>query len=268
MPAQRATQSQPERKYAGSAVLTRPPRATSAVADLVHNSPMIAAQRKQLEGCFGNCAFPVQRYFTFGNEEYYSAKDVDNKNSGVYKVLSKDPGLLAAARALAVQDEDGGTFKTPKALITYLEKNLPSAIEKGRGESEKIEKEVLDTVGAIGSEQTEPKGWGHTFSNGRHGQDMAANEGKLAIARAKSENQDAIGVWVSNENASMLIRTVYAKIGGKDSAEVHKLEGGVPLSIGIEYTKDGKSQPCSGFFLKVQGGIVITAYPTNKAEAY
>jgi hypothetical protein len=41
---------------------------------------------------------------------------------------------------------------------------------------------------------------------------------------------------------------------------------GMPESIGVEVTKNGAIRKCTGFFVKIQSRIVISAYPTSKSK--
>lgn len=204
----------------------------------------------------------LQRSFEYKQKEYYSAEEVHDKTE-VHKDLSGEPGLLAAARALA-NASDHQVFKTRKDLVEHLNKTYPNVIKEAQNKGAEADEEFEDLLMFLGGEIGNPKGWGHTFSNGRHGDDMF-RQPKLAQQRAMKERKEAIGVWVDNEKAKTLIATSFARVGGKDSIYVEDLFG-MPDSIGVEVTQDGAIRKCTGFFVKIQGKIVISAYPTNKTK--
>lgn len=210
-----------------------------------------------------NASPVVQRSFELNGEEYYKG-DV-KEGTAAYKGLAKYEGYVAAAAALAAKDDVSPEFKTVQLLKAYLEKHHQDDIQSGASAGQKEEQELQSAVGLIGAKSMKPKGWGHAFSNGKHGEDMAAANGRDAVRRAKEEGHDKIGVWVSNAKAMALIEAQYAKMDGKDGVEFVDL-GGMPESIGVQYTKGGKKEPCEGFFLKIQDGIVITAYPADRDQ--
>jgi hypothetical protein len=204
----------------------------------------------------------LQRSFEYKNKEYYKAAEVTDKTQ-VYKDLVNEPGLFAAAKALA-DEKDHQIFKTRGEMVRYLKEHHSAATEEALAKEAEDDEEFEDTLMYLGGEQGEPRGWGHTFSNGRHGEDMW-RQPKLAQARAKKENKEAIGVWVNNDKAKKLIATSFGRVGGKDSVYIEDVAG-MPTTVGVEITQDGTVRECQSFFIKIQRGIVISAYPTNKSK--
>jgi hypothetical protein len=70
---------------------------------------------------------------------------------------------------------------------------------------------------------------------------------------------------VDNAKARKLIATSFGRVGGEDSVYIEDLFG-MPATVGAEITQDGEVRKCQGFFMKIQRGIVISAYPTNKSK--
>jgi hypothetical protein len=205
----------------------------------------------------------LQRSFEYKNKEYYSAAEVTDKTA-VYKDLVNEPGLFDAAKALAASADTHQVFKTRGEMVSYLKEHHSAAIDEALTKGAEDDEELADTLLVLGGEQGVPKGWGHTFSNGRHGDDMW-RQPKLAQERAKREKKEAIGVWVNNDKAKTLIATSFGRVGGKDSVYIEDVRG-MPVSVGVEITQDGTVRACRGFFMKIQRGIVISAYPTNKSK--
>lgn len=190
-------------------------------------------------------------------------KEEVKSGSNVYKILEKaGPGMIAAAQELAVNSNAEPEFKTPKALLEYLKSKYAELIKqvdtKAKGKDEEFEKKLT----VIEGEKIAPKGWGHTFSNGKHGPDMAKDNGKLAIARATKEKK-SIGVWVNKEKAERLLCRIYSSLGGKPTEKYIKFS--FPENVGLEYNENGKYSKCEGLFIKINDdGVIVTAYPTNQ----
>ena len=204
----------------------------------------------------------IQPMFEFKNVEYY--KGAVKKGTEAYRILSKHLGYVEAGAALAESDKEE-KFKTENNLIDYLRKHYQDVIEKIISKQGNEDEEYKDLLMFLGGEQMKPKGWGHTFSNGKHGEDMALNEGALAIARATKEKKPAVGVWVNNLSAMKLIETSFARVGGEDASYFENLFG-MPQSIGVAFLQDGKKVGCDGFFIKIQDGIIISAYPARVGD--
>lgn len=216
----------------------------------------------------------IQRVINYKTKELWSADDISKQAPDLQKALKNKPAHLAIAIELA---EDSDTyypsekkkFSTPKALIDYIETNYAEKLESLEGEKAEKESAIDEFLDDVGQEGSEPKGWGHTFSNGKHGPDMAQNDGANAIARAKekhekNKNITAIGVWVDQERAEQLIKRLITVhyTEGEELAKV--VDIAVPESVGIEFTHDGKKRKCTKLFLKInKEGVVVTAYPTT-----
>lgn len=204
----------------------------------------------------------LQGVFTLKRKDYYEG-DVKS-GTPAHKALVNHPGYFEAAAALAKSDVEV-TFQTEREMIDYLEEHHSDIIQQAVGMQDAEDEEYEDLLLFLGGEQMKPRGWGHTFSNGRHGQDMALNNGALAIERAVREDKPAIGVWINNDKSEKLIETSFGRVRGEDASYFEDLFG-MPESVGVAYQKDGKKVACDGFFIKIQDQIVISAYPARKKD--
>jgi hypothetical protein len=151
-------------------------------------------------------------------------------------------------------------------LTDYLGEEHKDAVEDGSKAMNAASEETEGLIKSLGGDLSAPKGWGHTFSNGAHGQDMAQNNGKLAKERAKAGNQKMIGVWVNNDEATKLIEAMYSMVNGASANGEYFKDLALPERIAVAYGKNGETYKCDGIFMKVKDGIVVTAYPAVASQ--
>lgn len=208
----------------------------------------------------------VQGVFTYKSKEYYRG-DI-KPATAIYKDIKKKenfPVLLKYAEKLAAEDGDAIEIESPDHLIHTLKTRYGDEMKADLLEAAFVEEQqsAVEEKLSAGKEKIKIKGFGHVFSNGKHGPDMAKDKGKLAVRRAKKQGS-AVGVWIDQDKATSLIQAAYARVEGKSGTYFFQvaLDG-----IGTEFLQDESERAAGGFFMKINdAGIIITAYPAQ-AEA-
>jgi hypothetical protein len=208
----------------------------------------------------------VQGVFTYKSKEYY-AGDV-KPDTAIYKDLKNHEhfeAYLPFMEKLAALDDEIQIPSKGK-MIEILDQRygdeIKEAIAKGQADAAQLDETEEKLKSGKGVKKV--RGFGHVFSNGKHGPDMAKNKGAKAVARAKDEDKEAIGVWISEPAATKLITAAYTRVGGVANSYFVK----VPLDgVGIEYLQDGSIRDAEGFFMLInEEGIVVTAYPAQASS--
>jgi hypothetical protein len=203
----------------------------------------------------------VQGMFELAGKEYYSASDF-GEQTAAYKAVKHSPGLLRAAIVLAGDGEKSPTFKTPKNLIEYLEKNYAEVIAAPEEDEDEDDEEEQVQEGKKERKTSAKEG-----------------EGRKKASTASSSSATHPEIFVSNEFGEKPLTTGLKFTSfetpdlGTAHLEKHGPEFGVEtkaayLKLAKEFAADGSKKYCEaiidGTTIKVDPDVDLDGEETRR----